>query len=310
MYNIQQPQPFSALKEYYLPAIHHPILVGKKKMYNLSVPLGGQEIQIKRSSKKIKHTSYAKVILGAVLRMQKLFQPEKLNLAVIINKRPNEDDLTLEFELVNTNKFIVANEEYFLTIVANYSYSKPDKVTYYPILYRQWCVNGAVSILNEQFKEIIPAEKILEIGCEWTRCNFESYKNMATSYFETLRRSVDNPERLRDNANRLSEILFNLKKSKRTSEENSLTESRLVRYERSVNSYFSKNIETLGNNQFAVFNALTEYASQEENLQLRYQYFMSIGKYLSKEMRKTAKLDKEYWSESVDWEGLNQLTRK
>ena len=82
MYNIKQPSPFSTLKEYYLPAIHHPIMVGKKKMYNLSIPLGGKEIQIKRSSKKIKHASFAKVILGAVLRMQKLFQPDKLNLAI------------------------------------------------------------------------------------------------------------------------------------------------------------------------------------------------------------------------------------
>jgi hypothetical protein len=309
MYNIQQPQTFFTLKEYYLPAIHHPILVGKKKMYSLSVPLGGKEVQIKRSSKKIKHASFAKVILGCVLRMQKLFQPDKLNLAVIINKRPNEHDLTLEFELVNLNKFIIANEEYFLTIVANYSYSKPDKVTYYPILYRQWCINGAVSILSEQFKEVILADKILEIGCEWTRCNFESYKNMATSYFETLRRSEDNTERLRENANRLSETLFNSIRSRSNSKMN-LLENDYPRDRRSVNSYFSKNIEILGNNQFAVFNALTEFASQEENLELRYQYFISIGKYLSKEMRKTAKLEKEYWSESVDWDALNHLTKK
>jgi hypothetical protein len=306
MYNIKQPSPFSSLKEYYLPAIHHPTLAGKKKMYNLSIPLGGKEIQIKRSSKKIKHASFAKVILGAVLRMQKLFQPDKLNLAVIINKRPSEHDLTLEFELVNTNKFIIANEEYFLTIVANYSYAKPDKVTYYPILYRQWCSNGAVSILSEQFKEIIPVEKTLEIGCEWTRCNFESYKNMATSYFEDLKRMEDDPERLRMNANRLADSLFNLNRAKRN-RKNDLLESNMIRDRRSVSSNLSRNIEQLGSNQYAVFNAITEYASQEENLELRYQYFLPIGKYLSKEMKKTAKLNKEYWSDSLDWEGLNRL---
>lgn len=52
MYNINQPKPFATLQEFYMPAIHHPIMVGKKKMYNLSVPLGGQEIQVKRSAKK------------------------------------------------------------------------------------------------------------------------------------------------------------------------------------------------------------------------------------------------------------------
>jgi hypothetical protein len=74
-------------------------------MYNLSIPLEGNEIQVKRSSKKIIHTSYAKVILGAVMRMQKLFQPDKLQLGVLITKRPTQTDLTLEFELVNSNKF-------------------------------------------------------------------------------------------------------------------------------------------------------------------------------------------------------------
>ena len=74
-----------------------------------------------------------------------------------------------------------------------------------------------------------------------------------------------------------------------------------------VNSFLSKNIELLGTNQFAIFNALTEYASQEENLKLRYQYFMSIGKYLSKEMKKSAKVNKDYWSESLDWEELNKI---
>jgi len=305
MYNIKQPSPFITLKEYYLPAIHHSIMVGKKKMYNLSIPLGGKEIQIKRSSKKIKHASFAKVILGAVLRMQKLFQPDKLNLAVIINKQPSGHDLTLEFELVNSNKFIIANEEYFLTIMANYSYAKPDKVTYYPILYRQWCSNGAVSILSEQFKEIIPVEKTLEIGCEWTRCNFENYKNMATSYFEDLKRIEDNLERLRKNADQLANSLFN-NRARRNSKKD-LPESNVLKERRSVNSYLSKNIEQLGSNQYAVFNALTEYASQEEDLELRYQYFMSIGKYLSKEMKKTAKFNKEYWSDSLDWNGLSRL---
>jgi hypothetical protein len=305
MYNIKQPQPFSSLKEFYLPAIHHQILVGKKKMYNLSVPLGGKEIQIKRSSKKIKHASYAKVILGAVLRMRNLFHPEKMNLAVIINKRPSESDMTLEFELVNTQKFIIAKEEYFLSIVANYSYLKPDKVTYYPILYRQWCTNGAVSILSEQFKETIAVEKILEIGCEWTRCNFETYKNMASDYFNALRKAEDNIDNLRKSANNLERVLFNSNNSKRKLS-NRLTEYSSNR-DRNVSSYLGYNIEAIGGNQFAVFNAITEYASQEENLELRYQYFMAIGKYLSKEMKKTTKIEKENWSNSIDWDGVNKI---
>lgn len=306
MKNIKHTSPFSTLKEYYIPAIHHPIIIGKKKMYQLSIPLDGKEIQIKRSSKKIKHVSFAKVILGAVLRMQRLFQPDNLNLSVIINNRPSEHDLSLEFELVNTNKFIIANEEYFLTIVASYSYVKPDRVTYFPVLYRQWCSNGCVSILSEQFKETVPVEKTLEVGCEWTRCNFENYKNMATTYFEDLKRMEDYPERLRTNANRLANTLFNRRTVKRN-RRSDLKESILYRDRLSVNEYLNSYLKELGNNQYAVFNSLTEFASQEENLELRYQYFMSIGKYFSREMKKTAKLNKEFWYESLNWEELNRI---
>lgn len=306
MYNINQPHPFSSLKEFYIPAIHHPIMLGKKKMFNLSIPLDGKEVQIKRSTKKIKHTSYAKVVLGAVLRMQKLFKPDKLNLGVIINCKPSIDNLTLEFELVNTNKFLIGSEEYFLSIVAKYSYTNPDKVTYFPILYRQSCTNGAVSILNEQFKEVLSVEKILEVSCEWTRCNFESYKNKVNSYFEQLRRTIDHPEKLREHAERLSESLFNLKKNRKK------TENKLMEYDRSihqksVSSLYLKYAEEIGNNQFAVLNAITDYASQEPDYELRYQFFISIGKYLSKEMNKVAKLDKEYWSDSLDWQSLNKM---
>jgi hypothetical protein len=74
-----------------------------------------------------------------------------------------------------------------------------------------------------------------------------------------------------------------------------------------VSSYLGYNIEAIGGNQFAVFNAITEYASQEENLELRYQYFMAIGKYLSKEMKKTTKIEKENWSNSIDWDGVNKI---
>ena len=308
MYNINQPEPFSVIKEFYLPAIHHPTLVGKRKMYNLSIPLHGKEIQIKRSSKKIKHASFSKVILGAVMRMQKLFHPDKLNLEIIIIKRPSEHDLTLEFELINSNKFIIAKEEYFLTIVANYSYSKPAEVTYYPILYRQWCSNGAVTMLSEQFKEIIPVEKTLEIGCEWTRCNFESYKNLASSYFEDLKHRKDDMEGLVTQANRLTDSLFRVN-SVRRNHKNELKEFDLISERPSVSSFLRRNIEVIGYNQFAVFNAITEYASQTEDLELRYKYFKAIGKYLSREMRRSAKLNSEYWSDSLDWEGLIRITK-
>lgn len=301
--NINQTSPFFDLKEFYIPAIHEPISVGKKQMYNLSIPLLGEAVQVKRSSKKIKHASFANVILGAMMRMQKLFQTEKINPSVLINKRPTQADLTLEFELINNHRFIIADEEYIISIVASYSYSKPDKVTYYPILYRQICSNGLVTILNEQFKEIIPSDKILEAGCEWTRCNFESYKNRVNSYFYDLKRSTDSIEKLNILTNKLWNNIFPQNRLERIKENIDYIGSK---EKRGISSILSENIEQLGNNQYAVFNAITEYASQEENVTLRRQNFMTIGKYLSREMKKMAKLQKEHWSKSLNWERFNE----
>jgi len=306
MYNINQTKPLATLQEFYVPAIHRPIMVGKKKMYNLSVSLGTKEIQVKRSAKKIKHASFHDVILGAVRRMGKLFAPDKLSLEVIINKVPCENDLTLEFELFNRNLFVISGEEYFLTIVASYSYNKPDKVTYYPILYRQWCSNGCVSILNEQFKEIIDVDKIHEIGCEWTRCNFETYRKRLDSYFDNLKFQTRDEESLRLNLNTLGSKLFNLSTSSEKTNKNRLKDV-FDLDKRNLDKYFFKNLEQLGNNQFAVLNALTEFASTEGNFELRQKYFMAVGKFIDKEIKKILKLQNELGYGRLSWDELNRI---
>jgi hypothetical protein len=311
MYNIKQPNSFSDLKEFYLPAIHHPILVGKKRMYHLFVPIGGQEILVKKSAKKIKHTSFANVILGAVLRMKKLFHPDKMDLAVIITKRPYPNDLTLEFELVNRNEFKIGTEPYFLTIVASYSYSKPDYVTYYPVLYRQWCSNGAVTVLSEHFKEVISVEKIFEIGSDWTRCNFEDYKNLVNDYFETLRRIEVPQNQLRNDVDRLVRSV--LETNRTTLNRNEQFDNYSLRAEGRdrvrASDLISRYVEQFGNNQLAVWNALTDYASQEQNLRVRNENLMRVGKYLSKEIKKMLKSRQDVLSESMSWNEMNGLIR-
>lgn len=309
MYNIKQPNSFSDLKEFYLPAIHHPILVGKKKMYHLSVPLGGQEIPVKKSAKKIEHTSFANVILGAVLRMKKLFHPEKMDLAVIITRRPNPNDLTLEFELVNRKEFKIGTEPYFLTIVANYSYSKPDNVTYYPVLYRQWCSNGAVTILSEHFKEVISVEKIFEIGSDWTRCNFEDYKNLVNEYFESLHRIEVPQNQLRSDVDRLVRSV--LETNRTTLNRNDQVDDYSLRAEGRdrvrASDLISMYIEQFGNNQLAVWNALTDFASQEQNLRVRNENLMRVGKYLSKEIKKMLKSRQDALSDQKSWDEMNGM---
>jgi hypothetical protein len=311
MYSINQPNSFSELKEFYLPAIHHPILVGKKKVYQLSVPIGGQEILVKKSAKKIKHTSFSNVILGAVLRMQKLFQPEIIDLAVIITKRPNPNNLTLEFELVNRRKFVIGSESYFLTIVASYSYTKPDYVTYYPILYRQSCSNGAVILLSEHFKEVVSVEKIFEIGSDWTRCNFEDYKNLLNEYFESLSRITSPKNQLESEAERLVNSVLEAGRvsdnSKFQMDDYSLRGEGRDRMR--AGDLIFRYVEEFGNNQLAVWNALTDYASQEQNMRVRNENLMRIGKYLSKEIRKMLKSRQNALSDQMSWDEMNRMIR-
>lgn len=311
MYNIKQPNSFSDLKEFYLPAIHHPILIGKKKMYHLSVPIGGQEILVKKSAKKIKHTSFANVILGAVLRMKKLFHPERMDLAVIITKKPNPNDLTLEFELVNRREFKIGSEPYFLTIVGSYSYAKPDYVTYYPVLYRQWCSNGAVTLLSEHFKEVISVEKIFEIGSDWTRCNFEDYKNLVNEYFESLRRISSPTNQLKSDVDRLVRSV--LETNRTVGNRKDLMDDYQLRAEGRdrvrASDLISRYVEQFGNNQLAVWNALTDYASQEQNLRVRNENLMRVGKYLSKEIKKMLKSRQDALSESMSWNEMNEMIR-
>ena len=211
--------------------------------------------------------------------------------------------MTLEFELVNRNVFKIGTEPYFLTIVASYSYSKPDYVTYYPVLYRQWCSNGAVTVLSEHFKEVISVEKIFEIGSDWTRCNFEDYKNLVNDYFETLRRIEVPQNQLRNDVDRLvrSVLETNRTRLNRNEQFDNYSLRAEGRDRVRASDLISRYVEQFGNNQLAVWNALTDYASQEQNLLVRNENLMRVGKYLSKEIKKMLKSRQDALSESMNW---------
>jgi len=308
IYNINRTQNFAALKEFYIPAICHPILKGRTKTYQLSIPLNGQELIVKKSAKKFKYTSFANVILGSVMRMKKLFAPDSLDLGVHLITTPNSDDLSLSFELVNKKQIRIAGEEYILSIVAEYSYKKMDTVTYFPILYRQTCTNGQVAILGDQFKETISVDKILEIGCEWTRCNFESYISRATTYFEYIRKE----QSFSSTADRIRFIEKILKiKNSNSSKRNKKSESTnfIERDEMSLSNSIEINLEMLGDNNFALYNAMTEFASRQNNWEVRNRYFIYIGRYLFNEMKKASKANKKHWSESLVWQDVEKLAK-
>lgn len=297
---IQDTQAFETLKPYFIPAIYHRIIDGKKKVYQLSIVLEGAELIIKKSAKDFVHTAFNKVIMGGVLRMEQLFEPEKIHLDIILHSAPSENDLSIEFELVNRTPFIIAGEDYIASIMVEYSYSKMDVVTYMPIIYRQTCSNGMVSVMTKRFSEKVSADKIFEIGCEWSRCTFEKYNRKLNDYFTQMRNSDESSNSLEDfriNAIKQMERVLKI----RMGEENSNSRNIMPDRDRARNQ-LGRYIEQLGMNQFAVWNAITDFASQERNLQDRNRLFLNIGKYLSNELEKSLATQNKKWSERITWD--------
>jgi hypothetical protein len=307
---IQDTQSFEALKPYFIPAIYHRILEGRKKVYQLSISMDGVEKIIKKSAKPFEHASFNKVITGAVKRMEKLFAPEHLNLEVIIYKKPNINQLEISFELVNKNIFKIGNEDYFASIMCEYSYAKMNVVTYYPIIYRQVCSNGMVSVMSKNFTESISTDKIFDIGCEWSKCTFETYQRKLKEYFEILQFGDDVlPDEPNDNfeAKAIRKMERVLKISI-PSEKNRVTE--VFDNSNNAENILSENIETLGSKQFAVWNAITDFASRERDVAKRNQMFLNAGKFLSNEVEKTLNKRNQLWSENLVWNEILRIAKK
>lgn len=307
---LQDTLSFEVLKQYFIPAIYHRILIGRKKIYQLSISIDGIEKVVKKSAKPFEHTSYNKVITGAVKRMEKLFAPEQLNLEVILYKKPNLNQLDLSFELVNKNLFKIGKEEYFASIMVEYSYSKMNVVNYYPIIYRQVCSNGMVCVMTKNFSEVITTDKIFEIGCDWSKCTFESYQNKLNIYFEILQNNRqgslfdnENLELFERNALRKMEQVLKIKTKKSDDYRD---------YDNSNDSqnFFRSNFELLGQNQFAVWNAITDFASRETDIVKRNLMFLNAGKYISNEIEKTLDKQQKDWSENLFWEQIFRIAKK
>lgn len=308
---LQQTQSFEVLKQYFIPAIYHRIFEGRKKVYQLSISMEGIEKVVKKSTKPFEHTSYNKVITGAVKRLEKLFAPEQLNLEVVLYKKPNLNQLDLSFELVNKNLFKIGKEEYYASIMVEYSYSKMNVVKYYPIIYRQTCSNGQVAVMSKNFTEVITTDKIFEIGCDWSKCTFESYQRKLNNYFEILQNNrqgslLDNEDLVSFERNALIKMEQVLKIT--FSENMEINKD----YDNSHNpkKNITRNINLLGKNQFAVWNAITDYASRERDIVKRNEMFLNAGKFLSNEVEKTLNKQKKDWSENLIWGEVLRIAKK
>jgi hypothetical protein len=307
---IQDTQSFEALKPYFIPAIYHRILEGRKKVYQLSISMDGVEKVIKKSAKPFEHASFNKVITGAVKRMEKLFAPDQLDLEVILYKKPSLNQLELSFEIVNKNLFKIGNENYFASIMCEYSYSKMNTVTYYPIIYRQVCSNGMVSVMSKKFTETISTDKIFDIGGEWSKCTFETYQRKLKDYFEILQYGDD---KLFDETTGSFESKA-IQKMERVLKISIIPKNIEVIREFDSNhnaeNILSDNIETLGYNEFAVWNAITDFASRERDVTKRNQMFLNAGKFLSNEVEKTLNKRDQKWAENLVWNEILRIAKK
>ena len=305
----QEAESFEILKPYFIPAIHHRILKGRRKVYQLSLSMEGIEKVVKQSSKTFVHAGFNQVITGAVLRMEKLFEPEALNLEVMLFKKPTLKNLQISFELINKNIFKIGQENYYASVVCEYSYDKMDKVNYYPIIYREVCSNGMVSVMAKNFSESVEADKIFDIGCEWSRCTFENYQNKLEDYFEQLKN--DELEDIKEGQLE-QEIIQRMQKvlgvSVSREERSMLMETDFS--QPSPEDIINRNLRELGKNQFAVWNSITDFASRERNIDKRNKMFLNAGKFLSKEMEKTLNKENKSKSENLQWSQILSIAKK
>jgi len=304
----QDTQPFEILKQYFIPAIYHRILEGRKKIFQLSLSFDGVEKIIKKSPKTFIHASFNQVITGAVLRMEKLFAPEELNLEVILFKKPTLNNFEISFELVNKNIFKIGQEEYYASIVCEYSYSSMDKVTYYPIIYREVCSNGMVSVMTKNFTESIGADKIFDIGCEWSRCTFENYQNKLNDYFEQLKQeefAARNEEKIEHKIIQRMENVLGVTIARE--EKNLIREIDIE--QPSPQEIIHRNLENLGSNQFGIWNAITDFASRERDIDKRNKMFLNAGQFLSKEMEKTLNKKSKSHSKNLQWSQILRIAK-
>lgn len=304
----QNTQSFEILKPFFIPAIYHRIIEGRKKLHQLSISMEGIEKVVKKSPKPFIHASFNQVITGAVLRMEKLFSPEQLNLEVILFKTPSLHNLEISFELVNKTIFKIGKEEYYASIISEYSYNNMDNVTYYPLIYREVCSNGMVCIMAKNFTEHVAADKIFEIGCEWSRCTFENYQKKLNNYFELLKEEKFHSKNEEEIALNIIQRMERLFKIDILSQEDRMRKE-IISENLSPQDIIHDNLITIGKNEFAAWNAITDFASRENDPETRNKMFLKAGKYLSDEMEKKLNKNKKSQTLNLQWSEILRIAK-
>jgi hypothetical protein len=308
-------QNIESLKPYFIHSNTKFIYKNRKRYYQLSITINNEELILKNSTKKIIHSSFDNVIHGAFKRMEKLFNSTNLDLGVVINSYPTKNNLYLSFELVNKKKFLINNEEYYLSINAEYSYNKMSVVTYYPIMYREVCENGNVVMLSKKFIEYISADKIYDIGYEWSRCNFEDYKNKVSEYFE----NIDFKPSYFDTENGIDNIKLSIKtlvekilkiKINPLENNNVISDEININPNQRIEFLMKENFRRMDYSNFGFWNIITAFSSLELDYNKRNKMFINAGKFLRKEMDKNYESNNKFIMEYLTWKQILEFGNK
>jgi hypothetical protein len=308
-------QDIDSLRQYFIHSKIKIIYKNRKRFYQLSVLIDNEEIILKNSTKKIIHSSFDNVIHGAFKRMEKLFDTSTLDLGVIINSYPTKNNLSLSFELVNKNKFLINNEEYYLSIIAEYSYNRMAIVTYYPIIYREVCENGNVVMLSKKFIEYISADKTYDIGYEWSRCNFEDYKNKVSEYFENIDfipTYFDMDNGIDNIKISITNLVEKILKIKINPDEylNEIIDEINTSPKQRLENLMQDNFRRMDYSNFGFWNVITAFSSQEEDFNKRNKMFLNSGKFLYQEINKNYNRNRKFLIDYLSWNDIQKIAHK
>jgi hypothetical protein len=322
-------QDFKTLQPYFIPAIYHKLAVGKNNVYQLSVPFDGEEVIIHSNKENFIHAGFNDVITGAVLRLQEMFKPEELKLKVAVYQEPTLEDLSLTFELYNTISFTIDNEEYNMSIIGSYSYKNKGEVRYHPVIYREVCTNGMIAKISNNLVETIPADRIFDFGCEWSRCSFDAYCERLTSFYEMLKmEDLFDPEDLNlsehpiEDRNEKVEEIFSPRETSDHIDSASfnyepeeeevysiMTELFGEEYDSTddLRAIIKHNFDELGTNQYGLLNILTDYISRETDWEVRLDRMRILGDYVESLMDEKFHFYNHKWSKSPSWSQLQKI---
>lgn len=142
-----------------------------------------------------------------------------------------------------------------------------------------------LAVISQSFSETIPASKIFEIGCEWSKCNFEDYQTLLNQLFQHLKEEEwgQNQEGL--------ESVFGTSKSNGDS----------------ISEIIDRNLSDIGYNEFAKLNIITDFATSEPDPIKRLEMIKQAGYYVNDLLDKIVRDNTKTQKGAFRWSYLEEM---